>query len=111
MTQQTPDDWWLDEDAHGVTARDRSGPVARVEVAEDGAGVQLVFWADERLPRQLRADLTRLAFRHPALRTSRPVSVALPHREVDVLDEVRAHVTGARTHVAGATCLLDGRVR
>jgi hypothetical protein len=73
--------------------------------------VDLVFWADERLPRELHTRLTRSAFQHPALRRHRAVTVALPHRETDVLLEARRHLADASTRVAGATCLLDGRVR
>lgn len=107
----SPGDWWLDEDEHGVTARREHGAVAHVEVADEGATVQLVFWLDEGLPRQLGTALARAVFERPALRPRRPVAVALPHRETDLLQEVQAHVAEARTHVAGTTCLVDGRVR
>jgi hypothetical protein len=104
-------DWRLEQDDHGVTARNGHGPVARAEVREDDARVQLVFWLDEGLPREVRTGLTRQVFRHPALRPQRPVAAALPHHELDVLTELRSHVEGATTHVAGATCLIVGRVR
>jgi hypothetical protein len=103
-------DWWLEEDDHGVTALRGTGPVAHAEVQEDDASVRLAFWLEERLPRELRSQLTRTVFDHPALRRHRPVSVALPHGESDVLLEVRSRVDDARTRVAGSTCLLEGRV-
>ncbi|MFQ1002403.1 hypothetical protein [Modestobacter sp. SSW1-42] len=106
-----PVDWWLEEDAHGVTARGRRGAVAHVEVREEGPAVQLVFWVDEGLPRELRTRLARTAFSHPAVRPQRPVSVALPHGETEVLSEVRGHLADPAVHVAGATCLLEGHVR
>ncbi len=111
VTEAPVRDWWLEHDDHGVTALNRRGPVAHVEVQEDDASVRLAFWLDERLPHELRTCLTRTAFEHPAIRPHRPVSVAFPHGESDVLQEVRSRVADVRTHVAGATCLLEGRVR
>jgi hypothetical protein len=105
-----PSDWALERDDHGVTARIGDRPVAHVEVRDADARVRLEFWMDERLPHELRTDLTRTVFDHPALRPCRPVSVAWPHRQTDVLQEVRRHVPDARIHVAGATCLLDGHI-
>src|SRR5918995_1623691 len=104
--QMPEDHWWLEQDDHGVTACSGRGPVAHAEVSEDGGRVQLTFWVDERLPRDLRTRLARTVFGHPALQHERPVSAALPHRETDVLVELRSHVADATTHVAGATCLL-----
>jgi hypothetical protein len=103
--------WRLHRDDHGVTACSGRVPVAHVEVREDDARVRLEFWVDERLPHEVCARLTSMAFEHPALSPQRPVSAAFPHRETGVLLEVRSHVAEASTRVAGATCLLDGRVR
>ena len=44
-------------------------------------------------------------------RPGRVVAAALPQRETEVLQELRAHVVDEHTHVAGSTCLLEGRVR
>jgi hypothetical protein len=103
-------DWWLERDEHGVTARSGRRPVAHCEVSEDDVRVRLDFWVDERLPRELRTRLTTMAFEHPAVRHHRPVSAAIPHRETEVLLELRSHLDDASTRVAGATCLLEGRV-
>jgi hypothetical protein len=103
--------WRLERDDHGVTAMTGDRPVAHVEVRDDATGVLLQFWTSEPLPHGLRSELTRRVFDHPALRSQRPISAALPHGESEVLQELRAHVVDARTHVAGATCLLEGRVR
>jgi len=103
-------DWWLERDEHGVTAHGPRGPMAHVEVREDGDRVRLDFSVEERLPHDLHARLTSLAFEHPSLRPQRLVSAAFPLREADILIEVRAHVAGASTRAAGTTCLLDGRV-
>jgi len=103
--------WWLEQDELGVTAKDAHGAVGHVEVVEDDSRVRLVFWLDERVPHDLRTRLARTAFEHPALVSQRAVSVALPHHEVEVLQEARAHLANPSVHVAGVTCLLEGRVR
>jgi hypothetical protein len=102
--------WWLERDEHGVTARNRRGPMAHVEVREDDDCVRLDFSVDERLPHGLHARLTSLAFAHPSLRPQRLVSAAFPLREADILIEIRSHVAGVSTRTAGTTCLLEGRV-
>jgi hypothetical protein len=107
----SPRTWSVERDDQGVTARDGRGPVAQAEVRDDASRVSLVFWVDERLPRDLCLQLARTAFEHPALRPHRPVAVALPQRETEVLQEVRSHLADESTHVAGATCLIQGRVR
>jgi hypothetical protein len=91
-------DWWLEQDEHGVTACNGRRPIAHVEVHED----------DDRV--QLYTRLTSMAFEHPSLGPQRWVSAAFPHRETDVLLEMRSHVAVTSTRVAGTTCLLDGRV-
>lgn len=104
--------WRLEEDARGVTARDRRGsPVAHVDIIEEGERVDLVFWFDERLPGPVTTGLAREAFAHPALRPHRPVAAALPQHQADALGELRAHLAGVTTHVAGTTCLVVGQVR
>jgi hypothetical protein len=108
---RTEPDWRLECDDHGVTALGDGGPVAHVEVSEDDARVLLNFWVGQLLPHELRSELARSVFEHPALRPRRPLQAALPHGETEVLEEVRAHVADARTHVAGATCMLEGLVR
>src|SRR4051812_20014628 len=105
------DQWCVERDASGVTARSGRVPVAHVEVREHGPRVDLVFWVDGRLPRELHTRLTSSAFAPPAVRSHRPVTVALPPRQTDLLLEARTHVAEATTRVAGATCLLEGRVR
>ena len=104
-------DWHLEQDDAGVTALDASRAVAHVEVREEGSQVQLQFWLDEQLPRQLRTELTRSVFSHRALRPERRLVAAVPNRELDVLDELRAHLADSLTRAAGATLMLEGRVR
>ncbi|MGY1747642.1 hypothetical protein [Modestobacter sp. SYSU DS0511] len=102
----------FEHDEHGVTALAGSGrPVAHVEVREDEAGVRLEFWLAQATPPRVRTELARSVFEHAALHPRRTVLAAVPHGQHDVLAELRAHVSGGRTHVAGATCLLEGRVR
>jgi hypothetical protein len=103
--------WWLERDDHGVTAGSGRVPVAHVEVREDGPRVDLVFWVADLLPRELNTRLTRSAFEHPAVRSRRPVTVALPRRATGLLLEARTHLADTSARVAGATCLLEGRVR
>jgi hypothetical protein len=103
--------WWLELDDDGVTAREASRLLAHADVREDGDRVQLMFWLDDGLSGEVGIGLTRQVFALPALRPHRPVAVSVPHEEVDVLTELRKHLVGAITHVAGSTCLVVGRVR
>jgi len=103
--------WRCEADERGVTAFSPSGPAAQVTVHEVDAGVQLDFWVSDGVPHQVRSELTRRVFQHPALRPRRVVAAALPQRETEVLQEIRAHVVDEHTHVAGSTCLVEGRVR
>jgi len=103
--------WHCEVDEAGVTAFSPTGPAAQVTVHEVDAAVQLDFWVSDGVPHQVRSELTRRVFQHPALRPRRVVAAALPQRETEVLQEIRAHVVDEHTHVAGSTCLLEGRVR
>jgi hypothetical protein len=103
--------WRCEADDGGVTALSAAGPGAHVAVHEDDARVRLEFWMSEGVPRQVRAELARRVFAHPALRARRSVVAALPQGQSEVLQELRTRVADARTHVAGATCLLEGHVR
>jgi hypothetical protein len=71
-------DWWLEQDEHGVTACNGRRPIAHVEVHEDDDRVRLDFSIDERLPSELYTRLTSMAFEHPSLRPQRWVSAAFP---------------------------------
>jgi hypothetical protein len=103
--------WRCEEDDGGVTALSAAGPGAHVAVHDDDARVRLEFWVSDRVPRRVRGELTRRVFEHPALRARRSVVAALPQGQSEVLQELRSRVADARTHVAGATCLLEGHVR
>lgn len=104
--------WSLVEENTGTTVSRRTGPVAGAQLSEDGGGVRIQFWFDGGpLPHELRRELARSVLRHRAVRPGIPVNVALPCGEYEVLDELRSHLRDVRAHVAGATCLLDGRVR
>jgi hypothetical protein len=106
-----PRGWWLENDDAGVTARCQGSQVAQVDVQDKGDRVDLVFWFDEPVPAGMATDLAREAFQHPALQPHRPVTVALPRRRAELLGELRAHLVGSTTHVAGTTCLVAGRLR
>jgi hypothetical protein len=103
--------WRCEADETGIAARSASGTGAHVAVHDDDSRVRLDFWISDGVPNQVRAQLARQVFQHPALRSRRQVTAALPHGQADVLEALRSHVPDARTHVAGATCLLEGRVR
>jgi hypothetical protein len=103
--------WRCEADETGIAARSASGTGAHVAVHDEDGGVRLEFWISDTVPRQVRSQLARQVFQHPALRPRRPVTAALPYGQTDVLEELRSHVTDTHTHVAGVTCLLEGRVR
>ncbi|SSC26096.1 Hypothetical protein KLENKIAIHU_4926, partial [Klenkia terrae] len=106
-----PTAWWFEHDPHGLTAHDQAGLVGRVDVQDTEAEVKVVFSLTDRVPHGMATELARGAFAHPALEPDRTVAVSLPQGEVDVLAEVRRHLWVVQTHVAGATCLVEGRVR
>ncbi|SFL43165.1 hypothetical protein [Geodermatophilus ruber] len=104
--------WYLVHDDCGVTALGERGPLAWAQIREEGDRVCVEFEVSAvPEPVRLGTDLARDVFRHAALRSERPLLAALPHGSSEVLDEVRRHVPDARIRVAGATCLVQGRVR
>jgi hypothetical protein len=104
--------WHLLSGPTGVTATTATGPVAGAQVSERDDEVLVDFWADTLdAPGSLRAHLVEQVFAHPALRMHRPVVVCVPRGDITVIAEARRHLSGARTWVAGATCLIRGDVR
>jgi len=89
-----------------------AGRLAEAQVAEEAERVVVDFWADAPgLPTDIGARLVGQAFAHPAVRPHRPILVTLPRGESAVLQAVEAHLDQAHSHVAGVTCLVEGRVR
>jgi hypothetical protein len=97
--------------ATGVAVTTPGGLVAGARIDAEGSRVVLEFWTSTTgLPQQLRSDLVGSAFGHPAVRPRRPVLVCAPTGDSEVLSAVRGHVTVTGSHVAGATCLIEGAV-
>ena len=104
--------WELLTSRSGVAVMGEVGRLAEVQVAEERDRVVLDIWAEAPgLPDDLGVRLVGQAFAHPALWAERPILVTLPRGESAVLEEVRAHLDGARSRVAGVTCLVEGTVR
>jgi hypothetical protein len=104
--------WELLTSRSGVEVLTEAGRLAEAQVAEevDRVVVDIRAWL-RGLPPDVGARLVGQAFAHPAVRADRPVLVILPRGESAVLEEVQSHVAGARSRVAGVTCLVEGRVR
>jgi hypothetical protein len=82
-----------------------------VQVRDRDHRLMLEFWtASPALPVELRRELVRQAFTHPAVRPGREVLACTPTGDSEVLTAVRDRVSGARSRVAGATCLVEGTV-
>ncbi len=104
-------DWQLETVPHGVRAVSQGSTVAEVEVLDGTPEALLRFWiSTPDVPVALRSALVREVFGLSLLRPDRRVLAAVPHGDAELLDALRGFVDVADTHVAGATCLLDGRV-
>jgi hypothetical protein len=104
--------WELLTSRTGVSVVSEVGRLAEAEVAEEPGRVVVDIRADlPGLPADVVARLVGSAFEHPAVRAERPILVTLPRGDSAVLEEVQAHLDGARARVAGVTCLVEGRVR
>ncbi|MGY1617988.1 hypothetical protein ACI797_14705 [Geodermatophilus sp. SYSU D00691] len=103
--------WELLTSRSGVEVVTPAGRLAEAQVSDEPERVVLDFRADlPGLPGDIAASLVGQAFAHPAVRSRRPVLVALPRGESAVLEEVLARTDGG-CRVAGVTCLVEGRVR
>ncbi|CAB4925788.1 MAG: hypothetical protein F2825_08740 [Actinobacteria bacterium] len=84
--------------------------VAQADVVP-GPQVVLRFWvASHSLTADTRAELLRTAFSHAALVPRQRVLATVPHEESDLVAALHDHLTVTSTHVAGATCLVEGHV-
>lgn len=102
--------WELRPVAGGAVVSASGRPFAHGRVEDTGDRVVVEFWTSPGVPQDLRVRLARLTFRDTALRARRPVLVCLPAGDSVLLTEVRTHLAGACSRVAGATCLVEGRV-
>jgi hypothetical protein len=104
--------WDVLTSAGGVTVTTPEGLVAEARVRDRERWVVLEFWTSSpALPLELRRQLVRHTFDHPAVRAGRRVLACTPTGDSEVLTAVRDHVVGASSHVAGSTCLVQGRLR
>src|SRR5215212_915215 len=102
--------WELLTSRTGIAVMGATGRLAEAEVAEEPDRVVLDIRAElPGLPPEIVARLVGQAFAHPAVRAERPILFTLPRGESAVLEEVQAHLHGARSRVAGVTCLVEGR--
>ena len=104
--------WELRSSSTGVAVVGSGGRVAEAQVADEPGRVvvDIRSWL-HGLPPDIGTRLVAQAFAHPAAQAHRPVLVVLPRGETALLEEVRCHLWGARTRVAGVTCIVEGRVR
>jgi hypothetical protein len=106
-----PPAWQLVRDDDGVTAVCPRGQLAAARVHEDGEQVWVEFELDTTpLPARLGTELADSVFEHAALAPRRPFLATIPRAAGEVLAEVCRHAPDARSRVAGATCLVHGRV-
>src|SRR4051795_7988233 len=90
----------------GVAVVAETGRLAEVQVAEETDRVVVDIRTDLfALPDDVVPWLLAEAFAHPAVRAQRSVLVTLPRGDSAVLEEVQARLEGARSRVAGVTCL------
>ena len=102
--------WDVRPSPSGAVVTTSGRPLAEGRVEDAGDRVVVHFWTSPGLPPQLRVRLVGLTFGHPALRPRRPVLVCVPAGDSEVLTEARAHLAGARSRIAGATCLVEGQL-
>jgi hypothetical protein len=103
--------WELLTSPTGVAAVTPTGTIAGADVSERHGRLVVEFWAQgPDLPSELSARLVAQVFALPAVGSHRPVLVCVPRRGGDLLAHARRHVQGARTHAAGATCMVEGRI-
>src|SRR3954463_6513842 len=94
--------WGLLTSRTGVAAIGEAGRLAEAQIAEEPERVVVDIRPGlPGLPAEVVARLVGEAFAHPAVRAQRPILVTLPRGDSAVLDEVQAHVEGARSRVAG----------
>lgn len=85
--------------------------VAQADVVP-GPQVVVRFWVTSHaLSADTRGELLRTAFGHASLVSRQRVLATVPQQEGALVAELADHLAVTRTHVAGATCLVEGHVR
>ena len=97
-----------------ITRVDADGRMAgNVLVSTDGDLVLMRFaMAHGHLPAATRRDLVDQAFQLPELDGGpQQVQAVIPLGDVELLQGLRAHLSGIRSRAAGATCLIEATTR
>lgn len=102
--------WQVLSCARRTVATTTHGAVAGATIDDAGDRVVVEFWSSPALPHELRALLVDTTFAHPAISGQRPVLLCVPVNDSEVLTEARNHLDDPHSHVAGSTCLIEGRV-
>ncbi|SNS11616.1 hypothetical protein SAMN04488107_1443 [Geodermatophilus saharensis] len=102
--------WQVVHGQGSVAARSADGGVAEAVLRDDEDAVRVEVRASRPLPARTAAALVTELFSEPAFRRARPVLLALPAAHHEVVTEVRRRLVEVDAHVAGATCLLSGRM-
>ena len=85
--------------------------VAQADVVVEDDQVVVRFWVAARsLSPATRDELVRTAFAHRSLQPRQRVLATLPHEDGGLLGELHRVLTVTNSHVAGATCLVEGHV-
>ncbi|MGY1697583.1 MULTISPECIES: hypothetical protein [unclassified Geodermatophilus] len=106
-----PAAWQVVRGCGSVAARSADGGVAEAVVHDDEDVVRVEVHASRPLPAPTAAALVTELFAEPAFHPARRVLAALPAAHHEVVTEVRRRLAVVDAHVAGATCLMRGRVR
>lgn len=86
--------------------------IGSATVSREGTTITMVFaMAHGHLPVAGRSRLVNVVFGLPEVEARRPVQVALPIGDPDLLAGVREHLDDPRVHAAGATCLIEAMAR
>ncbi|MGX5654782.1 hypothetical protein ACWKWC_08440 [Geodermatophilus nigrescens] len=93
-----------------MTARSADGDLAEAVLTAEGDLVHVEIRATRPLPSSAAAALVAEAFDRASVGPARTVLVSVPATRPEVTAEVRRHLVAVDSHLAGATCLLRGRV-
>ncbi len=105
-----PAEWHVVREVERVVVRSAAGDMAAAVVGEEGDLISVEVRASRPLPPSTAVALVTELFDTPALHPAQPVLVAVPASRPEVTTEVRRHLSDVDTHLAGATCLMRGRV-
>jgi hypothetical protein len=93
-----------------VTVESGGRAVAQADVVPGGQVVVRFWTTAHSLTDATRPELVRVAFEHAALGPRQPVLASVPQEDSGLISELRSRVAVTASHVAGVTCLIEGRV-